>query len=267
MIKRTLVTLVLLPTGLYIIHLGGLVYTAFILLILGLASWEFANLFRNGGLQPGRVLVLVSTLLLAGMRYWFAFEFSDAMISLLVLLSMSYHLLAYERGRDQAASDFAVTITGILYLGWLGGYLISLRLLPEGKWWLLTVLVAVWLADAFAYLVGSRIGKHKLSPRLSPKKSWEGYIAGIIASLIGAPLFTLLWPASANITPLDAFWIALPISILTTLGDLGESMLKRQFGVKDSSNLLPGHGGALDRIDSWLWAAVIGYYLITRFLT
>jgi phosphatidate cytidylyltransferase len=154
-----------------------------------------------------------------------------------------------------------------VYLGWIGGYLISLRNLPDGKWWLLTVLVAVWLADTAAYLIGSRFGKHKLSPRLSPKKSWEGYLAGILFSLVGTPLFTLLWPASANITPLDGLWIALPISLLTTLGDLGESMIKRQFGVKDSSKLLPGHGGAFDRIDSWLWAAVIGYYIITLLLT
>lgn len=264
MLKRTLVTLVLLPTGLFIIHLGGLVYSAFILLILGLAAWEFANLYRAGGMLPARVLILVGTLLLAGMRHVFGFEYSDALLSLLILLSMAYHLFTYERGRGQAASDFAITITGILYLGWLGGYLISLR--QEGKWWLLTVLVAVWLADTFAYLIGSRFGKHKLTPRLSPKKSWEGYIAGVVFSLIGAPLFTLLWPASAGITPLDALWVALPVSILTTLGDLGESMIKRQFGVKDSSNLLPGHGGAFDRIDSWLWAAVIGYYLITLFL-
>jgi phosphatidate cytidylyltransferase len=266
MVKRGLVILVLLPIGLYTIHQGGAVYASLMLLILGLAAWEFGNLYRAGGLQPARILILVGTLLLVGMRYLFNFEYSDAMLSLLILVSTAYHLLTYERGRDQAASDFTVTITGILYLGWIGSYMVSLRQLPEGKWWLLTVLVAVWLADTFAYLVGSRFGRHKITPRLSPKKSWEGYIAGIVVSLIGTPLFTLLWPASAGITMLDALWIALPLSTLTILGDLGESMIKRQFGVKDSGNLLPGHGGAFDRIDSWVWAAVIGYYLITLFL-
>ena len=266
MLKRALVIIVLLPLGLWLIHLGGIFYAAFILLFLGLAAWEYGNIYRAGGLQPASILIIAGTLLLAGMRTLFAFQYADLLLSLLVLLSMTYHLIAYERGRDQAASDFAVTAAGILYLGWIGGYLVSLRNLPDGKWWLLTVLVAVWLADTAAYLIGSRFGKHKLSPRLSPKKSWEGYIAGIVFSLVGTPLFTLAWPASANITPLDGFWIAVVISTVTIMGDLGESMIKRQFGVKDSSHLLPGHGGVFDRIDSWLWAAVIGYYMITLLL-
>ena len=257
MVKRGLVILVLLPIGLYLIHLGGLAYAALMLLIIGLAAWEFANLYRAGEMQPARLLIVAGALLLVGMRYFFDFKYSDAALSLLILFSMTFHLLAYERGRDQAASDFAITTTGILYLGWIGGYMISLRQLPQGKWWLLTVLVAVWLADTFAYLVGSRFGKHKMTPRLSPKKSWEGYIAGIVFSLIFTPLLTLLWPPEANISLLDAVWIALALSTLPTLGDLGESMIKRQFGVKDSGRLLPGHGGAFDRIDSWLWGAVI----------
>jgi phosphatidate cytidylyltransferase len=177
--------------------------------------------------------------------------------------------VAYERGRDQAGTDFAVTLAGIIYLGWIGAYMISVRDLPEGKWWLLVVLPAVWLADSGAYLVGVRFGRHKIAPRLSPKKSWEGYIGGIFFAVLGTPLFVALWRVGAGpdttLTLTAGAWIGLAMGLLTIFGDLGESMLKRQVGAKDSGNLLPGHGGALDRIDSWLWAGVIGYYLVVWF--
>jgi phosphatidate cytidylyltransferase len=269
LVKRTLVSLILLPIGLVIIAIGGPLYTGVIALILGLAAWEYVLLFHAGGFQPAAYLVVAGTLALVIGRAWNDFESAPWLISLLILAGMTHHLVAFERGRDQAGSDFAATLAGALYLGWIGAYLISLRNLPEGKWWILVVLPAVWLADSGAYLVGVRFGRHKMSPRLSPKKSWEGFLGGILFSVIGTALFAALWQVGAGpnsaITPARGAWIGLALSLLTPLGDLGESMFKRQVGVKDSGNLLPGHGGAFDRVDSWLWAGVIGYYLITWF--
>ncbi len=264
--KRTIVTLVLLPLGIFVIMLGGPVYAAVIAGILALAAWEFARLFIIGRLHPSSYLLVTGAVALAVGRTINGFESAPWLISLIVLGAMTFHLVSYERGEDQAGTDFAVTLAGVLYIGFIGAYLISLRYLPEGEWWLMVVLPAVWLADAGAYLIGSRWGKHKMSPRLSPKKSWEGYFAGILFGVIGTLLLTRLWglwlqPDSAITLPRAAV-IGLVMSIFPTLGDLGESMFKRQVGVKDSGNLLPGHGGALDRIDSWLWAAVLGYYLI-----
>jgi phosphatidate cytidylyltransferase len=105
-----------------------------------------------------------------------------------------------------------------------------------------------------------------MTPRLSPKKSWEGYAGGVLFSVIGTALFAAGWqlwlgPESA-ITPLRGALVGLVMGLAPTLGDLGESMIKRQVGMKDSGTLLPGHGGVFDRIDSWLWAAPLGYYLI-----
>jgi phosphatidate cytidylyltransferase len=115
--------------------------------------------------------------------------------------------------------------------------------------------------------VGSRIGRHKMTKRLSPKKSWEGYFGGVVAGVLGgaalAALIQTLAAPGGSITWERGGWLGLALAVLTTLGDLGESMMKRQVGVKDSGDLLPGHGGVFDRIDSWLWAGVIGYYLIT----
>jgi phosphatidate cytidylyltransferase len=266
LLKRTLVALVLLPIGLLAIVWGGVVYYVVICLILGLAAFEFVTLFRSGGLHPSMVLAVGGTVLLAAGRAWIGFDSSHWMIGILILAAMTYHLVDYERGRDQAGTDFAVTLACIFYLGWLGAYLISLRNLPEGTWWVLTVLPAVWLADVGAYFIGTRLGRHKMTPRLSPHKSWEGYLGGILLAVPGTALLTLLWrvwagPASA-VTPIRGALLGLVMGLFTILGDLGESMIKRQVGVKDSGKLLPGHGGAFDRIDSWLWAGIIGYYVV-----
>lgn len=265
--QRVIVAVILLPIGLALIYLGGWAFAAMVMLILGLAAWEYARIFKAGGHKPADVLVISGAVLLALGRAWNGFESADWLLALLVLASMTYHLFAYERGRDQAASDFAVTLSGIFYIGWLGAYLISLRDLPDGMWWLLIVLPAVWLADSGAYFVGRSIGKRKLSPRLSPKKTWEGYVGGVVVGTLGAALLAFLWnwvdPGVMKImTPMQSGLLGLILSVTTVLGDLGASMIKRQFGIKDSSNLIPGHGGVFDRIDSWLWAGVIGYYVI-----
>lgn len=262
--ERFLVAIVLLPIGLVLIYIGDWAFAILITLILGLAAWEFARIFKSGGFQPADILMICGAVLLAIGRAWNGFESADWLVSLLILASMTYHLIAYERGRDQAASDFAITLTGILYLGWIGGYLISLRALPNGMWWVLIVLPSVWLADSGAYFIGRAFGKHKLSPRLSPKKTWEGYLGGVLVGTVGGALLAVIWNMiePGVMTPLQGGLIGLTISLITTLGDLGASMIKRQFGVKDSSNLIPGHGGVFDRIDSWLWAGVIGFYLV-----
>jgi phosphatidate cytidylyltransferase len=264
--KRVLVVIVLLPIGLAAIIAGGWYLTALVAVFMGLAAWEYVTLFRAGGLKPARVLVVGGTLLLLLGRNINGFESAPWMISLLILLSMTYHLVAYERGCDQAGTDFGVTLGGMFYIGWIGAYFISLRNLPEGLWWTLVVLPAVWFADSGAYFIGKRFGRHHLSPRLSPNKTWEGYLGGIIVGVLLTAGLSTIWQAWAGlnsaITPLRGALVGLVMGIFPTLGDLGESMIKRQMGVKDSGSILPGHGGAFDRVDSWLWAAVIGYYMI-----
>jgi phosphatidate cytidylyltransferase len=267
LVSRLLVTIVLLPVGLGLIAIGGIPYTLFIVLVVALAGWEFLQLFRVGGYRPALVLVVGGAALLVLDRYLAGFDHTPWLLSTLILLSMVYHLVAFERGRDQAATDFGITLAGILYLGWIGAYFISLRELPEGEWWVLQVLPTVWLADTGAYFVGRKYGRHKLSPRLSPKKSWEGYLAGVVTAIVGGYLLAEVWAIGAGpgtaLTPVRGAFLGLVLAVLTPLGDLGESMVKRQVGVKDSGDLLRGHGGVFDRIDSWLWGVVIGYYLVT----
>jgi phosphatidate cytidylyltransferase len=299
LLKRVLVVILLLPIGVAGILIGGWVYTLGIALILALAAREYVALMKIGGFQPAGVLVVGGAALLALGRGMNGFTSAPGLLSLLVLLSMTFHLVAFEGvpgpghggqgpghggqgpghggqgpghggqgpgrgGRDQASSDFAVTVGGIVYLGWIGAYFISLRDLPDGLWWVLLVLPVIWVADSAAYFIGRRFGRHKLSPRLSPKKSWEGYLGGVVCGTLAGVLMAWAWAAFASpewISPWKGALLGFVLSSLTTLGDLGESMIKRQVGVKDSGNLLPGHGGVFDRIDSWLWCAVLGYYL------
>lgn len=271
LVSRLLVTIVLLPVGLLIIAYGGIPYALLVTIFMGLAAWEYARLFQAGGLRPAGVLILLGAILFVVGRALDGFESAALILSSLVLVSMVYHLVAYEHGRDQAGTDFGITLSGALYVGWLGAYLISLRDLPLGKWWVLVVLPGVWLADSGAYFIGRSFGRHKLTPRLSPKKTWEGYLGGVITATLGSALLAAVWAIGAGpgtaITPWNGALIGFFLGGLTPLGDLGESMIKRQFGIKDSSNLLPGHGGIFDRVDSWLWAGVIGYYLINWFFS
>jgi phosphatidate cytidylyltransferase len=270
-VKRTLVVILLLPIGLAAIYYGGWVFFALAAIILLLASYEYINLFRAGGYKPALAVALGGTLLFVLGRAINGFQSSPWMISLLILVSMAYHLVDFERGRDQAGTDFSITLAGTLYIGWLGAYLISLREIPDGMWWVLLVLSSVWLADAGAYMIGKNFGRHKITPRLSPKKTWEGYLGGVLVGTLGAAALAALFeywvgPGTA-ITAWRGALLGLSISAISILGDLGESMIKRQVGMKDSGSILPGHGGAFDRIDSWLWAGVIGYYMITLLFT
>ena len=271
MLRRVFTALVLAAVGLPAIIFGGLFYFLLIAVFLVGAAWEYVRLFRAVQYEPSEIITVGGVLVIATARFFFT-EAAIPVFVLLVLLAMTVHLFAFERGRDQAALDFAITLTGIVYIGWLGSYLLDLRSLPDGVWWWLLVLPIVWAGDIGAYSLGAVYGKHKMTPRLSPKKSWEGYFAGVFTSvLIGAFFayaFSSMGPKPLNglIDPLQGALLGLFIGAVAPLGDLGESMLKRQSGLKDSSNIFPGHGGFLDRIDSWIWGAVIGYFVIQIFI-
>lgn len=262
--KRLIVIIFLIPALALLLVQGGWWLTGLMTLLLSTAAWEFGRMFTLGGYQPATILLIVGSGALVILRYLFGIDGSLLVLMLLFLVIMTYHVVQYEQGNDQAALNFTISICGVLYIGWLGGYVISMREASGGQWWLLLIFPAVWFTDLGGYLIGRGFGRHKLSHRVSPKKSWEGYAGGIVFSALATWGLAWLWQfAYAPLEPQMGLIIGLIIGIITPLGDLGESMLKRQFGVKDSSNLLPGHGGVLDRIDSWLWAAVIGYYLVT----
>lgn len=186
-------------------------------------------------------------------------------VSLVLISAVTWQLT---RHKGNPIVDWALTLTGPLYVGWFGAHLISLRNLPGGLWWTVTTLASIWAADGAAYLVGRAWGRHKLAPRVSPGKTWEGWVSGIIVSAPTTAGLAALWGLAAGPegpTPLEGLLSGLVIASAAPLGDLFVSKIKRLVGVKDTGVIFPGHGGALDRIDSLLWAVVIGYYFAVWF--
>jgi phosphatidate cytidylyltransferase len=268
--KRILTALGLAVIGLPAIIYGGVFYFIVVTVLLVGGAWEYVRLYRTVQFEPNQLVTIGSVLVIVTARFFFA-DFAIALFVLAVLLAMAVHLVAFEGGRNQAGLDFTITVAGITYLGWVGSYLLDLRFVfneQAGLWWWFIVLPIVWAADTGGYSIGSAYGKHKMTPRLSPKKSWEGYFAGVFTSILVGAFFAYAFaslgpkPLEGLIDPLQGGLLGLFIGAVAPLGDLGESMLKRQSGLKDSSNIFPGHGGFLDRIDSWIWGAAIGYFII-----
>lgn len=265
--KRLIVAAILVPLVAIFIYLGRWPFTIFIGAALGLAAWEYWRMFRCAGYSPSLFLLMTFTVAAILIRALWGFAYSDLWITALVLLSLALATIQQAREEPQAVFNFAITISGGLYLGWLGGYAVSLRALPNGLVWTLLVLFAASIGDAGGYFFGVRWGKHKIATAISPKKSWEGYFGGVLVSGLATWLLTLACHAFVpEVLPVHGLILGSVLAIITPLGDFAESMLKRQFNLKDSSHILPGHGGILDRIDTSLWAIAIGFYIIQLFL-
>lgn len=266
LLTRVKTAFILLVLGLSAIYLSGWAYFLFITIILLLAAHEYSQIYHIGGFQPNRLIILATVFSLSLFRFLFEFQYNDIILALSFLISMTVHTFQFEAGREKAPINFALTIGAIIYFGWIGSYFISIMFLPDGQLWLLLSIAIIAFADSGAYFIGSRFGKHKLAPRVSPKKSWEGYFGGVLFGIVGGILTGLVFNQfTPFINLIHGLILGIVLSVITPLGDLGESMIKRQFNIKDSSNLFPGHGGAMDRIDTWVWAVCISYYLIIWF--
>ncbi len=265
--RRIVTALLLIVTILPAVYFGGILYFLYMGIFVVTAAWEYIQIFLAMKLKPSLVLTVGGTLLLLIMRtFWPAWaEFAFAG---LILVALTFHLSAYERGRDQAALDFVITLGGFTYLGWIGAYIIDLRTLPNGFWWVMIVFPIIWLADSGAYMIGARYGRHKMFQRISPKKSWEGYVAGLFMGTFygGFLAFAYTRFGHLHLSLWQGVLLGFVLSASSILGDLGESLFKRFANEKDSGNFLPGHGGAFDRIDSLIWAAVLGFFWIRFFL-
>jgi phosphatidate cytidylyltransferase len=278
--NRLLSAAVLVPAILAVAFLGGWYLGGLVLLVLTLSGREYVLLLKRQESGPSAAFVLALIWMFVLNARFPAWRLLGWGLSACVLGSLAWAVVRYERGHASAVTDWALTVAGGLYLGWAGAHFVLLRDLNappqpnlfapahgDGLAWTVLALGIAWLADTGAYLVGRQWGKHKLSPRVSPFKTKEGYWGGVALATVSGVLIPILMSALAPllgetsaVTVWDGLALGLLISILAPLGDLGESMFKRHSGAKDSGNLIPGHGGMFDRIDSLLWAAVIAFY-------
>ncbi|NLE44688.1 MAG: phosphatidate cytidylyltransferase [Chloroflexi bacterium] len=260
---RLLSIAVLVPTVLCCIYCGGWLFWGLVILWLTLAEVEFWRLTSVGPHRPSLVVGLAMLWLFLLDVQFPQLEAVQPGMAMLLLVSLAWQM-SHRQGNPIA--NWALALSGGLYLGLCGACIVRLRgLEPDGLWWTLTVLPAIVFADAGAYIIGRSWGRRKLAPRLSPGKTWEGYVGGCLVSVLLTFGITLVWrdfAGASAITGWSGLVLGVLIGALAPLGDLAISMLKRQAGVKDSGRIIPGHGGALDRIDSVLWAAVIGYYAV-----
>ena len=259
---RILSICVLVPIFISCAYLGGYPYLAMILLICGICAWEFARIYDcTGEFRIPLILSVVCVEILIIARYFLGVDASHRTLTFCIITAMIWGIWACEHEIPHSAVSFAVLTSDMVYIGWLGGYMISNRMQEDGFVKLMLIVSMVWTNDSFAYLVGRKIGKHKISKHVSPRKSWEGAIGGVVFTVLLAILAERFIPAvSAILNMKQIIILSLMVSIVGPLGDLGESMIKRSFGVKDSSHLIPGHGGFFDRFDAMFFAMPIGYY-------
>ena len=242
--------------------LGSLTALVLVLLIVTPAAAELFGVLRRAGYRPATLVGLVATVgILIG-----AYMKGESAIPLVLGLVVVFTLLWYLVGvvRDRPTVNVAVTLLGFMWVGFLGSFaalLLDPRMFPNrhGVALLLGAAVATVGYDVGSFLVGARFGRHHLAPAISPNKTWEGLIGGTVASvLVGAVVVSQIspWTTSRGIA------LGLVVAVAAPLGDLCESLLKRDIGVKDMGWILPGHGGVLDRVDALLFVVPATYYLV-----
>ncbi len=231
-----------------------------------LACWEYLGLADASGAKTPRVLVMIAIAVLFGVNFRWPDMLLEALSALAFLL---FVIIAFRSPLERVLMDTSASVFGLLYIGLALATIPLIWAQEHGPSMLLLLFCVVWSGDIAALYVGRAFGKHKLAPKLSPNKTWEGSLASIAGSLIVTVLLILLAELLTrhSLTGLSydggwAHWLILAflLNVAAQLGDLVESALKRGAKVKDSGTLLPGHGGVLDRIDALLLAAPVLWY-------
>jgi phosphatidate cytidylyltransferase len=281
MLKNRIVTAIwAIPVLSLIIWFGEPYFTIAAAVIGLLAAIEFFRLTKEMKAQTLAIFGIVWTVLIiiardAAIINWLAPHFDTGLLIPGIVTSgmvISLILLLTRKQKSGAFADWSWTLAEILYIGWFLGYFVALRGLGGsgttiGRNWVFLAIFTSFGCDSAAYFIGRAFGKHKMAPEISPKKSWEGCVGGLFGAVLVSLFFVLNTPLSVNqyLNWWQLVIIGLLVSVFGQLGDLVESLFKRNTGVKDSGNLFPGHGGMLDRIDSLVFAAIVVYYAAVLF--
>jgi phosphatidate cytidylyltransferase len=255
---RAAVAAVFIPLLIVVVRAGG---TALLVLVevaalVGLA--EFYRVADRSGMRPSKVFGLGTTAVLIPL---FGRGAADESVCILLLAVAIVLVARLPRGSGTYSGGASVTLFGVVYVGLALGHLLRLRLLGSVGWQAaLLPFLLTWSCDTGAYFVGSAWGRHRLAPSVSPRKSWEGAIAGLAASVGAAFLGRAVFASFLSVR--SCVELGALVGLVAQLGDLAESRMKREAGLDDASGLIPGHGGVLDRLDSLLFAIPTTYYYL-----
>jgi len=262
---RIIVSVIAIPFIAAASYFGGILFLLFVLGIAMISFYEFVRLVKNKSTSPNIFIGLVSVAVIVLNFYFKWINF----LSLVIIISSLLLLFELFHNKSSAILNLGVTYLGIFYIGLFSATLIGIRelygfsylLYDQGGFLIIAILVTIWICDSAAFFLGTAFGKHKLFPRVSPKKSWEGAIAGLVFSLITMMASKFLVLEFLTIT--DAIVIGGLVGTIGQMGDLVESLIKRDANVKDSSALIPGHGGVFDRFDSLIFTSPCIYLYLT----
>lgn len=277
MLLRTATSVIGLPLVVAGAWFGGGWLLALLMASVLLGLWEFSRLAEGMGAQPTLTLMLATAMLLLLNAFW-AWGRGELIIGAGALAILSWQAVrawttpASSQHTDaqgtpanapllRSALGWAFSVLGVLYLGWTLSHAILIRDLPHGRESLILVAAAIFATDTAAYLIGRAAGRRPMAPSISPNKTWEGAVGGLVGGIAAG-----LGLSAAFAIP-AAWWQAAAlggsIALAAEVGDLAESLLKRASGAGASGGLLPGHGGVLDRLDSVVFGLVVGYYFVT----
>jgi phosphatidate cytidylyltransferase len=266
--QRIAVAVVGIPLVFSLIALGGLYFLALIELVMSVSLFEFYRLAESRDFHPSKTLGIAAIFFIGLAAHY---QRVDWIVLGLLALTIGTLLVELFKNKPHAIGNTAITVFGVQYLS-LFGFFLPLRRLGAGSdsetagvWLVFAVLVSIWICDTAAYGFGKLFGKHTLFKRVSPKKTWEGAAAGFVCAVATAFFFRAF--RLSFLAWYDALFFGAAAGIIGQISDLVESLFKRDAGAKDSSGILPGHGGFLDRFDSPLLVVPVVYvYLLFRHL-
>ncbi len=261
--KRTIISLLWFSIIVLFISVKW-VFLLVITLLSVLGTHEFYRMVENKGIYPFYYMGL-SVSAFIPLSVYYGFELNrDWQLFLVIAGLITLFLLQIRRRENEGATaGIAVSIFGIFYISWTLSFLLRLRLLEHGILLSAMTIFATKISDIMAYIIGSSFGRRPFMPRVSPKKTWEGFWAGLLSAIIVTECFAFFIPF---IGPYSALVLGVLMGVFGQLGDISESLIKRDCQVKDSGNLFPGMGGVLDIVDSLLFTSPIVYFYVTRMI-
>jgi len=269
-ILRVITGVIISLISIIVIILGSIPLYIMLSIIITLCGREFVQILRHKGFHPSLSIILLSAIIFTTLTFFHRFDLVPSMLTLTIVASF---LIVLFRGRQPYIVNVATTVLGALYCGWLPCHLLLIRQMGTqeifsfkftpsiGLGLLMFVFLAVAITDIGAYYFGTKFGKTKLAEVISPKKTVEEALGGALCAI----LISSLGVYYTDLNLIQAITGGIIVTLSAQLGDLSESLIKRDAGVKDSSDILPGHGGMLDRFDGYIFALPVSYYFFTHF--